>query len=129
MAGHDEPMTPSESAGREFSVGAVLHNVVGGGHLYIAPGVLELRTGPVSRGVSGIPTVRHDSSEVVLYRARLMPPWMSCSVVVSDDQRTVLATFAGWMRRSILGALRGAGFDVTEKVTKLDRGYQLLTVE
>jgi len=128
MAGHDEDMAHSEpTLGREFSVGAVLHNVAGGGHLYVAPGVLELRPGPISGRVSHVEVVRHGTSEVVLYRARLVPPWMNCALVLSDGKQTVLATFADWMRRKVVDALCQAGFHVTEKVTLIERGYERLT--
>ena len=119
---HSEP-----SVGREFLVGAVLHNVAGSGHLYVAPGVLELRPGLISGRVSHVEVVRHGSSEVVLYRARLVPPWMNCALVLSDGKRTVLATFAAWMRTKVVDALRQAGFQVTEKVTLVERGYDRVT--
>lgn len=112
---------------RTFGVGAVLHNVQGGGRLFVAPGRLELRPGPATRKVSGVEVVRHSVSRVEAYRARLLPPWMSCSIVVSDGIRRVLATFPLWTRRSLFAALSSAGFEVSEKVTLIEHGYERMT--
>jgi hypothetical protein len=119
--------SPDSDLGREFLVGAVLHNVAGGGHLRIAPGYLELRPGPISERVSKVEAIRHGTLDVVLYRARLLPPWMNCALVLSDGEHTGLATFAGWMKRRIAKALADAGFHVVEKLTLVERGYESMT--
>jgi hypothetical protein len=126
---HDGEVKPAGHGGKEFTVGAVLHNVVGRGRLVVAPEILELHIGPVIRRISHVESVRHRGSDVEMYRARLVPPWMSCSVVVSDGERTVLATLPIWMRRKVRKALNEAGFHTTEKVTLVERGWERLTFD
>ena len=111
----------------EFAVGVVLHNIAGGGHLLVGPEVLEIHPGPLSRRASRVESVRHMGTEVETYRARLLPPWVNCSVVVSDGSTTVLATFPTWMRKRICRALRQAGFQTTERMTLTERGWDRLT--
>jgi hypothetical protein len=108
----------------EFQVGTTFPNISGGGRLYIAPGVLELRPGPLSRRFANADTVRHSSSEVQVYRARFLPPWMNCALVVSDGERTVRATIPTWMRRKVVAVLHGAGFQTVEKKTLIDTGFK-----
>jgi len=111
----------------EFTVGAVVSNVAGGGHLAIGPGRMELRVGRLSRRVSGTDLIRHHGTDVVLFRARAMPPWMDFSVVVSDGRQTGLATGPFWLRKRVAQTLRSAGSRVTEKETWFQRGYALVT--
>lgn len=112
---------------REFTVGAVARNVAGGGHLLIGPGRLELRTGVLTGRLPKIDVVQHRGSMVTAYTARLLPPWMNCSIVVSDGERSVLATFPIWMRRKVFSSLRDSGFEVRHKVTRIERGYESMT--
>jgi hypothetical protein len=107
---------------QEFSVGAVLRNVAGGGHLTIGPDQMELTVGPLSKRVSGVQRLRHRGTDVVMYRARAMPPWMDFSVVVCDGTRTALATGPFWLRKRLKRSLQEAGFRVTERVTWFQRG-------
>ena len=120
-------MLPSNSAVREFSVGSVVNNVSGPARLRIEPGVLELRAGRIVSRVSKVDVVRHSGHDVFVYRARLLPPWMNFSIVVSDGQRSVLATGPMWNRRKLLGALHSAGFQTIEKITRIERGYEKMT--
>jgi hypothetical protein len=111
--------------GREFAVGAILSNVQGSGRLFVGPGAIELRPSTLSRRMSKVECVRHRGTNVQLYRARLIPPWINSSVVVSDGTRTVLATFPAWMRKRIVKELHDSGFHTTEKVNLIDRGRRL----
>jgi hypothetical protein len=113
--------------GRVFSVGVLLRNVAGGGHLVIAPGHVELRPGRLSKKISHVDGIRQEGTDAIMYWARAMPPWMNVSVVVSDGSQTGLATGAFWMRRRLKSALQGAGFQVTERVTWFERGNELMT--
>jgi hypothetical protein len=113
--------------GREFAVGTVLGKVAGGGHLLVAPGHLQLRTGSVTGHLSNVDIVQHRGSAVTAYTARLVPPWMNCSIVVSDGERSVLATFPIWMRRKVLSTLEENGFEVAPRRTLIERGYEAMT--
>jgi hypothetical protein len=53
----------------EFTVGAVLRNVAGGGHLFIGPSRMEFTPGRLSRGISKTERIRHQMANVVMYRA------------------------------------------------------------
>ena len=108
----------------EFQVGATFPNISAGGRLYIAPGVIEVRPGRLTRRGANVDTVRHSSSEVQVYRARLIPPWMSCAFILSDGERTVRVTIPTWMRRKVLAVLHGAGFQTVEKRTLIDTGFK-----
>lgn len=112
---------------RELAVGAVLGTVAGAGRLVVGPGVLELNAGSVTGRLSKVDRVEHAGSRVTAYTARLLPPWMNCSVVVSDGERSALATFPIWMRRRVLSALREGGFEVTLRATLIERGYEAIT--
>lgn len=108
-------------------MGAVVGNVAGGGRLLVAPGHLELRTGTVTGHLSKVDIVQHLGSKVTAYTARLVPPWMNCSIVVADSERSVLATFPVWMRRRVLSAIRENGFEVVHRPTLIERGYEAMT--
>ncbi|HVA08113.1 MAG TPA: hypothetical protein VNG12_15355 [Acidimicrobiales bacterium] len=112
---------------REFAVGVVLGTVAGAGRLVVAPGKLELKTGSITGRLSHVDGVEHAGSRVTAYTARLLPPWMNCSVVVSDWERSALATFPLWMRRRLLSVLREDGFEVTLRATLIERGYEAMT--
>src|SRR5580700_141669 len=98
---------------REFNVGAVVRNVGGSGRLLIGPNHLELRTGALTGQLGRTDIVEHRGSKVTAYTARLLPPWMNCSIVVSNGERSVLATFPIWMRRKVLSSVRESGFEVS----------------
>jgi hypothetical protein len=115
------------SPSREFRVGAVLGNVAGGGLLLVAPGRLEMKTGSITGHVSKVDIVQHSGSKVTAYTARLLPPWMCCSIVVADGKRSVLATFPIWMRRKVLSTLKESGFEVARRGTLIERGYEAMT--
>ena len=51
---------------------------------------------------------------------------MNCSIVVSDGERAVLATYPLWMRRKVLSALQESGFEVVRKLTLIERGYEAM---
>ena len=111
---------------REFLVGAVFGNVAGGGHLLVAPGHDELNAGSLTGHLAKVNFVRHRGSRAITYTARLLPPWMNCSIVVSDGERAVLATYPLWMRRKVLSALQESGFEVVRKLTLIERGYEAM---
>jgi hypothetical protein len=115
------------SPSQEFTVGTLLGNVTGGGRLLVAPGHLALRTGALTGRLSKVEIVHHRGSRVTAYTARLLPPWMSCSIVVSDGERAVLATFPVWMRRRLPSTLRENGFEVARRLTLIERGYEAMT--
>jgi hypothetical protein len=83
-------MSEIPSTARDFQAGVVLPNVAGGGHLRVSPGRIELTTGPLSKRASGTTSIVHQGTDIDLYRARLMPPWMSRSLVISDGRETGL---------------------------------------
>lgn len=114
------PETPSTDI---FQVGVILPGVAGGGHLLVALRRLELTTGPLSRRVSKTTSIVHHGVNIDFYRARLMPPWISTSIVVSDGRQTALATFPSWMRKSLRAALERNGFKVQIINTRIDRGF------
>lgn len=97
---------------QEFRVGVVVGSVGGGGRLLVGPGHLELRTGHLTGGLFRVEAVRHQGQGVKVYTARLLPPWMNCSVVVTDERRSVRATFPVWMRWRVVGSLQDSGFSV-----------------
>jgi hypothetical protein len=116
-------MSEIPNTARDFQAGVVLPNVAGGGHLRVSSGRIELTTGPLSKWASGTTSIVHQGLDIDLYRALLMPPWMSRSLVVSDGRQTGLATFPTWMRKSIQSALEGNGFNVRVITTRFDRGF------
>jgi hypothetical protein len=52
---------------------------------------------------------------------------MNCSVVVSDERPSVLATFPVWMRRWVVGSLRDNGFPVAAHPALIERWYEAMT--
>ncbi len=107
-----------------FKVGTILPDVADCGALWIGPGILELRLGPVSGTGNRTDALTHESSQIVVYRARLLPPWMNCSLAIREGHQTVFATFPIWKLRRMKAALEGVGFVVTTKVTRFERGHE-----
>lgn len=110
--------------GPEFRVGAAVGGWAGDGHLYVAPGRLELRTGPLTDRLSE-GTVKHEGPKIELYRARLCPPWMNAHLVLRSGDLTALAGVPAWKRRRVVDALRQNRFEVQETVSLFDSGYHL----
>ncbi|MGH2528993.1 MAG: hypothetical protein ACRDH0_06660 [Actinomycetota bacterium] len=108
--------------GVHFTVGAVVDNCNGGGHLWVAPGTITLDVGPLTRRVAGVERVVHHGSEVVVYESRLIPFWFNTHVVLHDETQGALAAVPLWRRRRLLAVLRGAGFEVKVRRTWLARG-------
>jgi hypothetical protein len=111
--------------GPEFRVGAVVGRWSGDGHLYIAPGRLELRTGLLTGRLSKVGTVSQEGQKIELYRALLFPPWMNAHLVLRSGSKTALAGLPAWKRRRIVHALRQSRFEVQETVSLFDSGYHL----
>jgi hypothetical protein len=116
-------MSETPSTARDFQAGVTMPNVAGGGHLRVSPGRLELITGPLTRRISGSSSLIHQGLDIDLYRVRLMPPWMSVSLVISNGPQTGLATFPAWMRRSVQTALEQNGFNIRVIATRFDQGF------
>ena len=95
----------------------------GGGHLVVAPGSLECIPGRLTSGVSASHSVRHQGAHVDVYVARLVPPWFNVTLPVHGAGETLVASMWIVGRRKLRRTLREAGFDVTEHVTWVDRGF------
>ena len=104
-----------------FSVGAVVHKVNGGGHLTIEDGYLVLEPGAVTRRLTGVNRVIHQNATVQVVRSRLLPPWMSTHLLISDGQEAVLAGVPAWMRSKVLDALQSHGFVVKQSRSLFSR--------
>jgi hypothetical protein len=111
--------TPS---GVHFIVGAVVENCNGGGHLWIAPGVITLAVGPLTRRMAGVDRIVHRGTEIVVYESRLIPFWFNTHVVLHGEAQGALASVPLWRRRRLLATLKSVGFEVKERRTWLARG-------
>ena len=99
-----------------FSVGLSQGLLGGGGCLAIEEGRLALEPSRLTR-VTGLPVeVVHGRSDVVVAHRRLLPPFLSCAIPLTDAQGHVeaVASFPLWLRRPVVSALRSHGFTVTE---------------
>jgi hypothetical protein len=112
-----------------FTVGAVVRNCNGGGHLWVSPGTISLDFGRLTRRFTGIDRVVHRDPEVVVYETRLMPFWFNTHVVLRGGTQNALAAVPHWTRRRLLDELRSAGFEVKERRTWLRRGSRELRAE
>ena len=108
--------------GVHFSVGAVVDQSNGGGHLWVAPEAITLRVGPLTRRMTGVDRIVHRHPAVVVYESRLIPFWFNTHVVLHEEAQGALASVPLWRRRRLLAALRSAGFTVEERRTWLARG-------
>jgi hypothetical protein len=92
----------------------------------VGPNRMELIPGRLRKGISNTESIRRRGSDVIMYCARAMPPWMSVAVVVSDGHKTGLATVPLWTRRRVGDVIEEAGFNITERTTWFQRGYELM---
>lgn len=112
---------------RQFRVGGVFKGWGGNSRLTVGPGLLQIEPGRLIAGLSKADVVRHRGQRVKVYKARLWPPWMNCAVVVSDGTQSVLGTFAAWNGRQMITTLQENGFQVDERVTLIELGYESMS--
>jgi hypothetical protein len=78
--------------------------------------------GPTARRVSHVSSVRHASSSVDVYRARLIPFWFNVCALISDGTVTVGASMWSFGFNRLVAALSDAGFRVELHRTWVHRG-------
>lgn len=100
-----------------FHAGGRVRGISGGGALVITPGSIALETARMTRVFSGVARVVHSSPQVMLVKARLVPPWYNTSVVLHDGELVAYATVGQWARSALRAALAAAGFEVREVST------------
>jgi hypothetical protein len=74
--------------------------------------------------MAGARPIRHAARDVHIYVARLVPPWVNVGIVISDGDRTAVATVPIVLKSKVTRALNGAGFRPIEHSTWLDHGWR-----
>lgn len=105
-----------------FSVGLSRNWIGGGARLLIDQKSLSVApTGPTRALAVRTDEIRHRRTDVVVAHRRMLPPFLSCAIPLTDERGYVeaVASFPIWMRSSIVEALRLHGFAVSEVATWL----------
>lgn len=100
-----------------FRVGVRLPPVKGGGKLTVEHGAIVLETDRPTRSLSRISRIVHTDRQVMLVKARLVPPWFNPSLVLHDDEASGYAMTWLGARNRLRESLKAAGFDVQEVTT------------
>jgi hypothetical protein len=97
----------------------------GGGYLVVAPGELRYELDPIMRRLNRVDGVRHVRPEVIVVRARLLPPPLNRSVLVlGRDRYARLLAWWGIYGR-VAAALRDAGYVIDERKTWITLGWRI----
>jgi hypothetical protein len=64
----------------------------------------------------------HQNKKVVMYQARLAPPWFNTSLLLSNDSCTIRVAFESWNRQKIKNDLKKNGFQVDLILTLFSLG-------
>lgn len=129
--GSEAPISPTHlpTSAKRFAVGvAAPGGIRGGGHLTISSNLLECDLGGISKRMSGIASVRHQGTQVRVYKARLVPFWCNVSAIVDDGQTAVIASMWSFGLRRLVKALLSAGFEVEVCKTWTFRGLRTLEI-
>jgi hypothetical protein len=76
----------------------------------------------MARRISGIERVRHKDNYVHVYKARLIPFWFNVSALITDGHTKVGASMWSFGLRTLVRALKDAGFGVELHKTWFFRG-------
>jgi len=104
------------------------------GHLIIEPHSARFEpSGPGNKlNLEAAETVTQSGSPVVVVHGRWLAPWMNTGVVLTDSKTlgtgTAVLSFRGGIRRTIVSALREAGFTVEDYATATSAGGNLGSV-
>ena len=104
-----------------LQAGAVVDSSYGGGRLVIAPGMVVLELGPLMRRATKRDRVAHGKKRLVMFKRRLLPPWMNTSLLIEGDV-VAYATVAGWNRGLLRDAIPAARYELDECSTLIFRG-------
>ena len=96
----------------------------GGGHLVIAPGFIACSPGPLTGALSRAGEVVHDGRHVDLFVVRLLPPWFNVTIPVRGQAGVRVASTWLLAKHNLRRTLRATGFEVTEHVTWVNRGFR-----
>ena len=118
-----------------FYVGLIYGGTHGGGHLFVAPGVLTVEPTRLTRwpapkfnpDASTPEPITHEGEEVTVLLSRLPTPVVNTTVLVQAGARTVAAGVGPFARRRLLRALEAAGFRLNREVRWLATGESAVT--
>jgi hypothetical protein len=100
-----------------FRVGVRLPPVKGGGTLTVEDRMIVLETDRPTRSLSRVSRIVHTDRQVMLVKARLVPPWFNTSLLLHDNETSGYAMTWLGARNRLRDSLRTAGFDVQEVTT------------
>ena len=109
-----------ERVAASFHVGLSRNWIGGGARLLIEQEALSAApTTPTKAVAIRSDEIRHQRTDVVVAHRRLLPPFLSCAIPITDERGYVEAvvSFPIWSRSSIVDALRTHGFTVNEVST------------
>jgi len=118
LSGERDPVAKG-SAETTFRVSAEVRHVYGGGKLTIGPRAIVLECSRPTRAFSGVAQVVHTDRDVLLVKARLVPPWYNTSLVLHSLEGSACAITGALRRRQLRESLTAAAFNVREVSTLL----------
>jgi hypothetical protein len=95
----------------------------GGGRLVVEPGKITLRPSKWTQALTASGELVHTDREVVVVRSRLVPPWMSCHLVMRSHAGAVSAGMPLFVHRKLKSALEKAGFHVVDRWSWFSFGH------
>jgi len=104
------------------------------GHLVIEPHSARFEPSGLGNKLNLEPavTVTQSTSPIIVVHGRWLAPWMNTGVVLTDAATlgtgTAVLGFRGGIRRTIVSALREAGFEVEDHATATSAGGNLGSV-
>lgn len=120
----DAVQPASQRMTARFRVGIVSDgNWHGGGFLTIARDGVIAAPDRLTKRITGAASVIHQRKQIDIFVARLILPWMSVSIVVSDSDRTLLALVPIVTKQRVRRALDDAGYEVVEHRTWTYQGW------
>ena len=109
-----------------FTVGAAVKSAHGGGRLIVTSGTVALEPGSLTRRHTGIGRVVHDAERIVMFKARLLPPFVNTGLVIHGEDVVAVAALSGWSRERLRAAIRDAGLELDERSSWVRTGLSLV---
>ena len=106
-------------------VGSTIRRWHGGGVVTIAYGRIDFASSRFMRGLTQLERVEHTKADIVMYKARLLPPWVNTSVIIEGVDETVVAVSWAFHRNRWRRLLGAAGFILEERTTWISTGSRL----